>query len=339
MHEVILKTPSGSSRIIVGEDFPSLRELCGPGAILAVVDSAVLRLHPALLSGIEFVEIGSGDEVKSLASVEKLYHEFFDRKLDRSTTIVGIGGGAVLDAVGFAAATYLRGLRFAAVATTLLAQVDASVGGKNGVNFAGVKNLIGTTRQPFACVCSTALLRSLPASQISQGFAEVIKHGVIADQEYFSFLEENVAPARQLVSPLIEEIIRWSVEIKVKIVEADETETGDRKKLNFGHTSGHAIEAVGGQSHGDAISIGMVLEARIAQRRGTIGVDVIDRMQQLLSRFGLPISCSLDPDKLMQAVSQDKKRQGSAIVLPILSRIGACRLEAVGLAEIEQVLA
>ncbi len=189
-------------------------------------------------------------------------------EIDRTAFIVGIGGGIVCDITGFVASTYLRGVRFGFAATTLLAQVDASAGGKNGVNFSGYKNMVGMFNQPEFVICDPEVLQTLSERDRGCGLAEIVKHAAIADDGLFCYLEENVGEVLALSPPTVRRMVYDSVVIKSEIVNRDEKETGERRKLNFGHTFGHAVEKITGAPHGEAVSIGMMVAARLSARRG-----------------------------------------------------------------------
>jgi 3-dehydroquinate synthase len=205
-----------------------------------------------------------------LETVTTIFNQLVDMEVDRSTLILGIGGGIVCDIAGFVASTYMRGTPFGFVSTTLLSQVDASVGGKNGVNFGGYKNMVGVFNQPEFVVCDMMLLKTLPFREIQCGFAEIIKHGAIADHRMLDFIENHRDAALDLESRIVEHLVYRSVEIKAGVVTRDEREKGERRKLNFGHTFGHAIEKLTGIPHGEAVGIGMVMAAALSVKKGLL---------------------------------------------------------------------
>jgi 3-dehydroquinate synthase len=256
----------------------------------------------------------------------------------RSSFIVGVGGGIVCDITGFVASTYLRGIRFGFVPTTLLAQVDASIGGKNGVNFKGYKNIIGNIRQPEFCLCDSEMLKTLPKKEMRCGFAEVVKSAAIGDAELFTYLEENWEKASSLHQTALERVVTGSVNVKMKIVEEDEQEQGVRRKLNFGHTIGHAMEKVKGIPHGDAVSIGMVAAARISAERKYVDTKEVERLVKLLEDMGLPTEIQADKEMIMDAIRKDKKREKQSIMMSLLDGIGKARIEDVPLDEVEVVV-
>ena len=269
------------------------------------------------------VTISEGEKYKTLATCRRLYHEFLAARLDRGSLIVALGGGVIGDVAGFAAATFLRGIRLLQVPTTLLAQVDSSIGGKVGVNLPQGKNLVGAFHQPVGTLIDPLTLRTLPRREVRAGLAEVIKHGIIYDQEFFEFLRANIGQILELEDGAITETISRSCVIKAGVVADDERESGLREILNFGHTIGHGIETAAGYGryrHGEAVSIGMVAEALIAERSGVARDGVAGVVRDMLRAAGLPISLAptVAPESVVSALALDKKaRQGKVtFVLP-----------------------
>ena len=305
-------------------------------AALVVTDRNVAELarpYVGALEGIglqaDLATIEPGERSKSLESAASLYARLAEIRADRQTCVVAFGGGVVGDLTGFVAATYARGLPLMMVPTTLLAQVDSSVGGKVGVNLAAAKNLIGAFHQPIGVWIDSGHLGSLPARERRCGLAEVVKYGVILDPDFFAFLETNAGALAAGDPDLTGRVIARSCELKATVVERDETErTGLRAILNFGHTIGHAVEAVagygGGYQHGEAVAVGMVAEARLAERLGRTIPEVGDRLVAVLARLGLPVEApGLDPDFLIAAMTLDKKNQGGRIRFVLPDRIGS----------------
>ena len=270
--------------------------------------------------------IPDGEEHKSLGTVDRLYDACVDARLDRGSFIVALGGGVVGDVAGFVAATYMRGIAFVQVPTTLLAQVDASVGGKTAINRPAAKNLVGAFHQPRLVLADLDTLASLPRREYVSGLAEVIKAGLIADAGLFGHLEENwrglIGLARE---PLQHAVVR-SVEIKAAVVEADEREEGLRAILNFGHTVGHAIEQAakyGTYTHGEAVAVGMAIEGRMCVERGMLSEADWRRMIALLRNVGLPVKCrGLNFDDLVGAMFKDKKTAGGKLRFALLDGLG-----------------
>ena len=279
--------------------------------------------------GLEFdvVIIPAGELSKNLQCAEVLYTSAINSRLDRKSAIVALGGGVVGDLAGFVAATFLRGVNFIQIPTTLLAQVDSSVGGKTAVNHKLGKNLIGAFYQPKAVFIDLATLKTLPEREIKSGLAEVIKYGVICDENFFSYLEENVDNILGGDFDALAKIIRRSCEIKAEVVSRDEKESGLRRILNFGHTIAHAVEEETGYEkylHGEAVSIGMLGAALISNK--IFGVE-INRLKNLLEKFGLQTHCeNCSVDKLYSALFRDKKTVGGKINWVLMKKIGAVEI-------------
>ena len=255
------------------------------------------------------LEVPDCETSKSLKEAEKLYVKLLDNQLDRNSCIIALGGGVVGDLTGFIAATYMRGISLVQVPTTLLAQVDSSLGGKVGVNFSGKKNMVGSFYQPRAVVSDVALLKSLPPAEMRNGMAEVIKYALAMDNVLFHALDQKKG---KLTTAELKDIVVRCCRLKAGIVEADETErSGERAILNFGHTVGHALEAateLHKLSHGEAVAIGMMAAARISEELGMLDRSDVPRIENLLLKFGLPTYCwRVNPDDLIAAIRFDKK--------------------------------
>ncbi len=266
--------------------------------------------------------VPSGEASKSFKEAEKLYTKALKAGLDRKSLIIALGGGVIGDLAGFVASTYMRGVPFIQVPTSLLAQVDSSIGGKVAINHPQAKNIIGSFYQPECVLMNIRTLATLPDREMSTGMAELIKHGIIRDDNLLKWLEENMNKMMERDIQSLTEGIARSCEIKAEVVSQDEKEQGLRAILNFGHTIGHAIESISGYgvlSHGEAVSIGMVAEAYIAKLRGLIEADYVDRMKEILISAGLPVTVpDLDTDQLIELMRHDKKNtQGNIVfVLP-----------------------
>jgi 3-dehydroquinate synthase len=276
------------------------------------------------------VDVPDGDAAKSLRELAKLYEVLIARGVDRSSVLVALGGGAVGDLTGFAAATFLRGIAFVQAPTTLLAMVDASVGGKTGVNLPEGKNLVGAFHQPRLVVIDPDTLRSLPRRELSAGFAEVVKHAAIRDADLFERLERDAEALFALDPQVLIPVIERNVEIKAFVVSRDEREAGLRALLNFGHTLGHALEAVGryrGLLHGEAVAIGMVYAASRSEALGLAPEGTAARLRRLCQRFGLPVDPPAWPrSAYLSALRVDKKKRDSTIGFVALEGIGRARV-------------
>jgi 3-dehydroquinate synthase len=277
------------------------------------------------------ITIPDGEEYKDLLWVQHIYDELLRIKLDRSSALVALGGGVIGDITGFAASTYMRGISCIQVPTTLLAQVDSSVGGKTGVNHKLGKNMIGTFWQPRLVWIDVETLKTLPKRELLAGIAEVIKYGVIYDGELFDFLEVNKDQILDLDSRVMTHIIKRSCEIKADVVSKDERESGLRAILNYGHTIGHAVETVSGYKrflHGEAVAIGMFLEARLSQILGLINKDHVSRIKAVIDSYGLPSEMPEDMDvqSILLSMQLDKKAVAGEIKFIFPEKIGQVRI-------------
>ncbi|NLI11371.1 3-dehydroquinate synthase [Pelotomaculum propionicicum] len=283
--------------------------------------------------GVEVIagEIGDGEEYKTLDVAAGLYDLAFSCGLDRRCPVIALGGGVVGDLAGFIAATYMRGVPFIQVPTTLLAQVDSSVGGKVAVNHPRGKNIIGAFYQPALVLADLETLKTLPAAEIKSGLAEIIKYGVISDGGFFAWLEENLGQLLGLRAAAMEHAVETSCRIKAEVVEADETEQGLRAVLNLGHTVGHAVEALTGYkvfSHGEAVGMGMAVAARMALRMGMLPEKEAGRIISLIERAGLPAALPADftPDEILEVMRRDKKSLEGRLTMVLPAAVGQVRI-------------
>jgi 3-dehydroquinate synthase len=329
---------TGDSAILVGESLRNLERYTSVEEALIITDTNVKRHYLKDFPRCEVIEIGTGEKVKNLDTVQAVYGRLVELEAERSSFIVGVGGGIVCDITGFVASTYLRGVRFAFVSSTLLSQVDASVGGKNSVNFGGYKNMVGVFNQPEFVICDMNLLKTLPEKELSCGFAEVIKHAAIADRGMFSYLEEHYGEALKLDFEVMEKLVYDSLVIKSSIVSRDEREKGERRKLNFGHTFGHAIEMTTGFPHGEAVSVGMVLASELSTKRGYLPVEDAGRIEGLLQKVRLPTRLRGLGGELVDALRKDKKRKGDSIHFVLLHGLGNAVVEEISIKELEAVI-
>jgi 3-dehydroquinate synthase len=329
---------TGDSTILVGESLQNVEMYVSSEQVVVITDTNVRRLYAKDFPPCEIIEIGMGEKIKSLDTVKTIYGRLVELEADRSCFIVGIGGGVVCDIAGFVASTYLRGVRFGFVASTLLSQVDASVGGKNGVNFEGYKNMVGVFNQPEFVICDMKLLKTLPEKEILCGLAEVVKHAVIGDTDLFSYLEKQYKRVLQLDAEAIEKVVYDSVLLKSSIVNRDEKEKGERRKLNFGHTLGHALEKTTGAAHGEAVSAGMVVASALSKKRGYLSAEEMERIEALLKKLKLPTRVHLDGKRLLDGVRKDKKREGERMNFVLLHGIGKAVVEKISMKELETVV-
>lgn len=295
---------------------PKLKELYG-GAISRSIEKAGFKP--------QIIEVPEGEESKDIEWAKKLYDGLISLKMDRRSCLIALGGGVVGDLGGFVASTYMRGIPYVQIPTSLLAQVDSSVGGKTAVNHPKGKNIIGTFYQPISVFIDTSFLKTLPKDEFQNGMAEVVKYGIIADKELFDYLENNTPKILSLDKDALEYLIERSCSIKADVVERDEREANLRAILNFGHTIGHAIEVVSGYryKHGEAVSMGMVFASKISYEKGLCKKDDTERIERLLTSLGLPIRGEgLVSEDIQKTMETDKKALDEKIRFVLMKGIG-----------------
>jgi 3-dehydroquinate synthase len=328
----VLKEARLSDRLVVITD-PKVRGLFGNSLKQSLASS---HFQVAVL------EVPEGEEQKSLEMAGHLYRELTELHAERVTPLLALGGGVIGDLVGFVAATYLRGVPLVQIPTTLLAQVDSSIGGKVAVNYGTLKNRIGAFYQPKLVISDIASLKTLPAAEISDGLAEVIKYGVIQDEAFFTYLEENIDQIKSLDEKALEMVVFRCAGIKAAVVGQDERDFGLRNILNYGHTVGHAIESASDfrVRHGEAVAIGMLAEARISNRMGILDSSALTRIKTLIKRAGLPTQVpELAPDRLLQTMGHDKKVAQGKLRSVLVKSIGNVTTDEVSPALVKKVLA
>jgi 3-dehydroquinate synthase len=342
--------------IHIGERLLSSAELILPQLdlprVAIVTNTTVAALYLEQLAeslrvrGVEVISIvlEDGERYKDWATLTRIYDALLERRCDRKTALIALGGGVIGDLAGFAAATYMRGIPFIQVPTTLLAQVDSSIGGKTGINHPLGKNMIGAFYQPRLVLADTAVLETLPPRELSAGMAEVIKHGLIRDGAFFAWLEQNMEKLLACDRDALAHAVRRCCEIKAAVVAEDERETGVRALLNFGHTFGHAIESglgYGKWLHGEAVAAGMVMAADLSRRMGLIEHADVARIVGLLKRARLPVAPpDIAPARLLELMGVDKKAEGGKLRYVLLDGIGAASVRAdVPAAALQQALA
>ncbi len=328
---------------------PSIQQVAPNATAALLADQNVFDEHGMAaresLSSAGYNVVADGltiaEEYKNLEFIRPLYELLVDARLERGSPVIALGGGVTGDAIGFLASTYLRGVPFIQCPTTLLAMVDASVGGKVGVNLPQGKNLVGCFYQPKLVVIDTDTLSTLPVREMRCGLAECVKHAMIRDADRFTWLENNLDRILKLDSDALVELVEWNVRIKANVVMNDERETGERAHLNFGHTFAHAIEATAGYGayhHGEAVSLGMIAAARLTRDIGKLDPDIVTRLIALLERIGLPTSASnlAQTTQLTNAMRLDKKVKDGRIRVVLVESLGtACITDEIPVSAIE----
>lgn len=301
-----------------------------------ITDDHVFEAHKVMLKGWNVISLKPGEEYKVQATVDSVIETLIRMQADRNTTLIGIGGGVITDLTGYIASVYMRGINVGFVPTSLLAMVDASIGGKNGIDVGQYKNMVGVIRQPSFLLFDVSLLETLPLTNWSDGFAEIIKHACILDAKSFRMLEgEDIATIRKN-RELLSSIIKRNALLKTKVVQKDEFEKGDRKLLNYGHTLGHALETQYELSHGQAISLGMVYAAQLSEQ--LLGFKDKERVASLLEQYGLPTAASFKMEKVLTILRMDKKRVSKHMNYVLLEKIGKGVIHPIELKKLELLL-
>lgn len=316
--------------------FSKLKELVDPKRTILITDENVYHHHAKKFKSWDTIVLKPGEEFKVQATVDAVIDQLIEMGADRTTTLVGVGGGVITDLTGYVAAIYMRGISFGFVPTTLLALVDASIGGKNGIDVGIYKNMVGSIRQPAFILHDLAFLNTLPEIEWKSGFAEIIKHASIKDATMFKQLEGNTINTFQKSKKQTCNLIQRNALIKTKVVMQDEFEKGDRKLLNFGHTLGHALENQYELTHGEAISIGMVYAANLSQQ--ITGFKQTSRVISLLDQYQLPTFAQFNKEKVITALSKDKKKVKDTVHFILLEKLGKAIVQPISIDQIYQTL-
>ncbi len=311
---------SGKVNFYFDAKFTQLNELTGKKQTVIITDENVYAAHEKKFKGWNAIVLKAGEQYKIQETVNSIIDQLIAFGADRKTWLVGIGGGVVTDLTGYVAATYMRGLRFGFVPTSILAMVDAAIGGKNGIDIGVYKNLVGTIRQPSFLLYDYSFLKSLPQSEWINGFAEIIKHACIKSVRMFNELSERSLDYYQKNKAALSRLIYENASVKIKVVKEDEFEQGERRLLNFGHTLGHAIENQYALPHGHAISIGMVEACKIAKQLN--GFKQGYKVEQVLAQYALPVQYSYNKQQAIEVLKMDKKKENLFMNYILLEKIG-----------------
>ena len=312
-----------------GATFSNLQQLTDRKSTVLITDENVFTAHQSRFKNWNTIVLKAGEAFKVQATVDSIIAQLIEMEADRSTTVVGVGGGVVTDITGYVASVYMRGIRFGFIPTTLLALVDASIGGKNGVDVGKYKNLVGVVNQPAFILQDLSFLKTLPQKEWACGFAEIIKHACIKDAAMFKALEKDDVKYFQQKKTELEKLVQRNALLKTKVVQQDEFEQGDRKLLNFGHTLGHALENQYELSHGEAVAIGMTYAAKVSQQ--VTGFKQSQRLVNLLNQYGLPTTASFNKEKAIDVLRMDKKKTRDSINFIALEKIGKALIEKISI--------
>lgn len=307
---------------LFGEPFDETTMGVQKDEAIIITDRNVYEFHKNKMEGFRVIRVEPGEIYKTQSTIDHIIGQLLEMEADKHTMIIGVGGGVVTDIAGFVASIYKRGTRLGLVPTTILGMVDASIGGKNGIDVGVFKNMVGTILQPEFILFDYDFLQTLPIHEWINGFAEVIKHASIMDPLLFSMLERYSLHEIQADSTLVASLVEQNAEIKMKIVTGDEFERADRRLLNFGHTLGHAIENLYQLPHGQAVSIGMVAACNLSEKLNGFHYEEAKRVVKLLSRYHLPVDLEIDHVKVFEILKKDKKRSGDQIQFVLLNAIG-----------------
>lgn len=313
-----------------------LKEIVDPKNTILITDENVFSAHQKKFKNWNTIVLKPGEEYKVQSTVDSIIEQLIEMQADRTTTLVGVGGGVITDLTGYVASVYMRGIRCGFIPTTLLSLVDASIGGKNGIDVGVYKNMVGIIRQPSFILHDLIFLNSLPENEWRNGFAEIIKHACIKDAAMFKELEAKNLSFYKKQKAKACLLIQRNALLKTKLVQLDEFEQGDRKLLNFGHTLGHALENQYELSHGEAISIGMTYAARLSQKLN--GFKQPHRVEQVLESYGLPTLAQFDKDKVINVLKMDKKKVKDSIHFILLERIGRAFIQKISIDQLYENL-
>lgn len=311
---------SGKVDIYLDASFNLLTKLVDKKNAVIVTDENIFSKHRSKFKNWNVITLKPGEQYKIQLTADAIIEQLIEFQADRSTTLIGVGGGVITDLTGYVASIYMRGIRFGFVPTTLLAMVDASIGGKNGVDVGAYKNLVGSIRQPSFLLYDYSFLKTLPEMEWSNGFAEIIKHACIFDNRLFDLLKNYSLDKIKKDKKLLASIVAKNVSLKLAVVKKDEFEKGDRKLLNFGHTLGHALETQYDLTHGQAVALGMVFAAWLSEK--IIGLKKSPEIIQVLGQYKLPTFASFDADRVFNVLVMDKKRVSNTMHFILLDRIG-----------------
>jgi 3-dehydroquinate synthase len=338
MRKEILAFSNKQVEYLFDASFSQLALLYQRDKIVIVTDENVFKQHALKFEGFTVIKVPAGEEFKQQRTVDDIISQLLELQADKQTVLIAVGGGVVTDMTGYAASIYKRGIKLVLVPTSILAMVDAAVGGKNGVDVGPFKNMVGTVYQPDLLLFDYQFLDTLPEEEWVNGFAEIIKHACIKDAAFFEFLKSKSLPDFRNDKKLLAELIEKNVAIKTAVVLMDEFETGDRRLLNFGHTIGHAIENIYRLPHGHAISIGMVAACTLSEEINDFTSAEKQKVSNLLQQYHLPVKLSLDKDNIWDILVMDKKRSNDSMSFILLNTIGNAVVKPIPLVQLKDLI-
>jgi 3-dehydroquinate synthase len=336
MRKVIYKFSNSSVDYYFDGNISYLKKIGDAKNAIIITDENVYKHHQSKFKGWNVIVLKAGEEYKIQGTVDSIIEELIAMEADRKTTLVGVGGGVITDITGYVASVYMRGIGFGFIPTSVLAMVDASIGGKNGIDVGVYKNMVGIIRQPKFLLYDLNFLTTLPQAEWQNGFAEIIKHACIKDAEMFKLLEANSLSTYQSKRKLMSELIKRNVLIKTKVVQKDEFEKRERRLLNFGHTLGHALENQYELSHGQAIAIGITYACHISEQLS--GFTQTDKVVKVLEQYGLPTYASFNKKKAIEVLKMDKKRERKEMNYILLEKVGKGVVKSIPMAQLEKII-
>ncbi len=336
MNKLTCKFSNSSTDFYLAYGISHLKKITDHKATVLITDENVFNAHTKRFKGWNTIVLKPGEEYKVQATVDAIIEKLIEMEADRKTTLVGVGGGVITDITGYVASVYMRGLKFGFVPTSILGLVDASIGGKNGIDVGVYKNMVGVIRQPSFILHDMVFLNSLPQMEWENGFAEIIKHACIKDAVMFAELESNTLKTYMGRQKAICEMIQRNTLIKVKVVQKDEFEKGERRLLNFGHTLGHALETQYELLHGQAISIGMTYACHISEQ--IAGFKQTEKVVTVLEKYNLPTYASFNKQKVFNVLKMDKKRERKEMNYVLLEKIGKGVVKSISLKQLEKII-
>jgi 3-dehydroquinate synthase len=336
MKKLTYKFSNSSVDYYLANGISHLKEMVDPANAFIITDENIFAAHTRRFKNWNTIVVKAGEEFKIQATVDTLIEQLIEMGADRTSTLIGVGGGVITDLTGYVASVYMRGIRFGFIPTSILAMVDASIGGKNGIDVGLYKNMVGVIRQPSFILHDMVFVNSLPQHEWKNGFAEIIKHACIKDATMFRELEAHTLKQYQNKKTLLCKLVQRNAILKTKVAQADEFEKGDRKLLNFGHTLAHAIENMYELSHGQAVSIGTTYACHISEQ--LTGFKETQRVTDVLARYGLPTYADFDRAKAFDILLKDKKKEKSEMNYVLLEKIGKGVVKSIPLNQLEKII-